>query len=242
VSLRRYNCRNVRDLLPLHVGGDLPPGRGAAVDEHLHRCLPCFREYRELTTMRERLGVLTDQPLPEGVLDGFTEEVMARIAVGEAGPRAPLPAALDRSRTWTRYAAAAAILLSFTLGLALLSSSDAPPLPGATDAAAAPSAAPLAGGDGSAPAPMVAGLDTFDAFPPQADEAGERVVTPAPMFDMQPLSRFEVRPVTGGSFRGLPEAQRTLIESAGPQALHALPCSGGLRPEPGRELRLREPR
>lgn len=87
------------------------------MDEHLHACLSCFREYRELITMRGRLGVLAEQPLPKGALDGFTEEVMARVAVGEPGPRAELPSAFLWRRRIPRLAAAAALLLMVGVGV-----------------------------------------------------------------------------------------------------------------------------
>ena len=53
--MRRLTCRSVRDLLPLHCGGDLPPEKAIAVDQHLHACLACFREYRDFAAMRGRL-------------------------------------------------------------------------------------------------------------------------------------------------------------------------------------------
>ncbi len=117
--LRRINCRTVRDLLPLHCGGDLPPEKAVQVDEHLHACLACFREFREHAAMRGRLGVLAEEPLPEGALDGFTDEVMARIAVGEEGPAAALPSASSWRRfdlPAVRLAAAAALLVAVGLG------------------------------------------------------------------------------------------------------------------------------
>jgi anti-sigma factor RsiW len=118
--MRRLTCRTVRDLLPLHSGGDLPPDKAMAVDQHLHACLACFREYRDFAAMRGRLGVLAEEPLPQGALDGFTEEVMARLVVGEEGPAAQLPS----TRGWNRFeqpavrlAAAAALLLAVGFGL-----------------------------------------------------------------------------------------------------------------------------
>ncbi len=117
MTFRRYTCRTVRDMLPLHVGGDLDPKHVTAVDEHLHGCLSCFREFRELATLRGRLGVLAEEPLPRGVLDGFTDEVMARIAVGEPGPAAPPPGRVVRLVTLPRLAAAAALLLAVSLGV-----------------------------------------------------------------------------------------------------------------------------
>ncbi|HEX5009038.1 MAG TPA: zf-HC2 domain-containing protein [Planctomycetota bacterium] len=118
--LRRSNCRTVRDLLPLHAGGDLPPDRAVLVDEHLHVCLTCFREFREYAAMRGRLGVLAEEPLPDGVLDGFTDEVMACVALGEEGPAATLPSARrwrPDARLVTRWAAAAALLVAAGAGL-----------------------------------------------------------------------------------------------------------------------------
>ncbi len=120
MRLRRYTCRNVRELLPLHAGGDLEHRHVEAVDDHLHGCLSCFREFRQFATMRGQLGVLADDALPKGILDGFTDEVMARIAVDEDGPAAELPQGrllrLVRMPA-SRYAAAAAILLVSVLGL-----------------------------------------------------------------------------------------------------------------------------
>lgn len=111
--LRRYTCRTVRNMLPLHVGGDLDPRHAPEVDRHLQDCLVCFREFRELGTMRSRLGVLAEEPLPVGILDGFTEEVMARIDVGEPGPvaEAPSPGPRQRISSFQRLSAAAAVLL-----------------------------------------------------------------------------------------------------------------------------------
>lgn len=118
--MRRLTCRSVRDLLPLHCGNDLPPEKAIAVDQHLHACLACFREYRDFAAMRGRLGVLAEEPLPEGAIEGFTEEVMARIVVGEEGPAAELPTASRWRRLdvpSVRLAAAAALLLAVGFGV-----------------------------------------------------------------------------------------------------------------------------
>jgi hypothetical protein len=120
VRLLRDTCRSIRDLLPLHVGTDLDSGQARRVDEHLHLCLSCFREFRELATMRGRLGVLAEQPLPAGALDDFTEQVMARIAMGEDGPAAELPGIRRRFELPPRsLAAAASLVVALSLGLVL---------------------------------------------------------------------------------------------------------------------------
>lgn len=112
-----YSCRTVRHMLPLHAGGDLDPRHVDAVDGHLKTCLPCFREFREYASMRSRLGVLAEERLPEGALEGFAEEVMARIAVGEPGPAAAAPGgAVIRWPLLPRLAAAAAVLIVCVAG------------------------------------------------------------------------------------------------------------------------------
>ena len=100
-------------MLPLHVGGDLDPRHGPEVDAHLNNCLVCFAEFRELGAMRSRLAVLAEQPLPLGILDGFAEEVMARIDVGEPGPAAEAPSPGPRQRIFSfqKLSAAAAVML-----------------------------------------------------------------------------------------------------------------------------------
>jgi len=247
VKLRRYSCRHLKNLLPLHVGGDLPRRQAEAVDEHLHACLSCFREYRELTTMRERLGVLTEQPLPAGALDGFADEVMARIALAEPGPRAPLPAAMERARLWPRYAAAAALLLGVGLGahsLDLLPGTAA--APAAHHATTAQSASDASGTQGlSAPGALADGSDFFEVFPPMPAEQGPRSIAPAPVFHLTPVSGFEGRPAPRrhrGLSPSMPESMRSMIDTVGTQALPAIRQDGGLVPEPERVLRLRDPR
>ncbi len=99
-------------MLPLHAGGDLDPRHVHAVDGHLQGCLTCFREFREYASLRVQLGVLAEEPLPEGILDGFTEDVMARVEIGEPGPAAEAPGpAVLRWPVLPRLAAAAAVLL-----------------------------------------------------------------------------------------------------------------------------------
>ena len=110
-------------MLPLHVGGDLDPRHIEPVDKHMKTCLSCFREFRELASMRGRLGVLAEDPMPRGILDGFAEEVMARIAVGEPGPaaEAPGPSGILRMPLLPGLAAAAAVLIVSFAGWRLMS-------------------------------------------------------------------------------------------------------------------------
>jgi hypothetical protein len=260
VKFRRTTCRHVRNLLPLHAGGDLPPRQAAPVDEHLHTCLPCFREYRELTAMRERIGVLTEQVMPEGMLDGFADEIMARIAVGEPGPRAELPVAMERARLWPRYAAAAAVLIGGFLGLQALGAWSGAPAapaaeglvaiaPAATDAgdvaSEAPDAASAIGGGAQV---AVAEDDDLGFFAPPSDEESPRPLAPPPVYDarsdgMQVASESLGRPPGphAGNAPSFSEGARVLVDAAGSRVILVLPHGGGLQEEPGREKRLREP-
>ena len=208
---RRITCRTVRDLLPLHCGGDLPPEKGVQVDEHLHSCLACFREFREHAAMRGRLGVLAEEPLPEGALDGFTDEVMARLAVGEEGPAAALPSAQGWRRfdvPAVRLAAAAALLVAFGLGA------------WRTDG--------LRFGASDAPRDTLADAGLHAA--PAAPVEGEPRHLPAPVKSLGTLVGDE----PGSPVFGEPRLPAAL------QSLPQWRLSTGLIPDPGRRLRLRD--
>ncbi len=223
MKLRRTTCRAVRDLLPLHVGGDLPADRAGIVDEHLHACLTCFREYRELLNLRSQLGVLADQPLPPGILDGFTEEVMARIAVGEPGPRAALPRTPDRLGQFTRLAAAAVLLLAVGLGFNSFG-----PWAGTRDEPGSAERGTQAVGGrvrhAAEATPLVVASDVATPVHRGASALpGEpAVVSPSPAFALRPtLTEVELI---------------SMFQSGDWPALGPM----GLRPEPGRILRPRE--
>lgn len=230
MKLRRTTCRQVRDLLPLHVGGDLDPRQAETVDEHLHRCLACFREYREFLNLRGRLGVLADEPLPSGVLDGFADEVMARIAVGEPGPAAELPGRTSTLHRITRYAAAAAVL--FALGLGLASLNDLPPTqvpPGGRAPGGAVARAP------AAPAPV-------NPSHPIGGELREGV-------SARPFGGTMALPVSAGALPVsagnvfLFDSPDDLLHSADPVGVQPTPRLWRSRllpdPDPNRKLRLR---
>jgi hypothetical protein len=236
--LRRNTCRNIRDLIPLHAGGDLTPEESARVDTHLHACLPCYREFREHAEMRGRLGVLAEEPLPAGLLDGFAEEVMARIAVDAGGPAAELPS----TRRWTlqpvvlRQAAAAAVLL--TVGGWMAWQADllrgAPRAPDAL------------------PAPMAGSARTEVVFPEGYGPltASTRVAPTLPLHvpDFSPISAQSAG--NPGPRHGLEHLELTLhllpdgnvlqLVPAPGDPTGLMPVPGGLVPEPGRERRLRD--
>jgi hypothetical protein len=209
MRLLKDNCRSIRNLLPLHVGGDLDAGPARRVDEHLQHCLSCFREFRELATLRQRLGVLAEQQPPAAGLDNFTEEVMARIALGERGPAAELPGVRRlRPSVLVPLAAAATLMVGVMLGYV-----------------AQTSGAPVSPGPGPAPAiSQVPGLIPTEVrgSPVRSDLRDD-------------LGRYWISP-----------EERTLIDSTplrDPELTRFF-LNGRrdrLRPEPGRQLRLRPP-
>lgn len=232
---RRTTCRSIRDLLPLHAGGDLSPDEATRVDEHLHACLACFREFREHATMRGRLGVLAEEPLPPGVLDGFTEEVMARIAVDAGGPAAELPAA-RRGRLElppVRLAAAAAVLLAVSAWMAWQADwLGAPGSPAGT-----PRSLPvlqqefLADGPAAAEPPAV--------FPHVADPTLPRLVARDTLGTLMDAGNWRNHETPHVDLRLLPDGGVLQIMASPNDAGGLVPVTNGLVPEPGRELRPR---
>ena len=216
MRLHRDTCRSIRDLLPLHVGGDLDAGPARRVDEHLHHCLSCFREFRELASMRQRLVVLGEQQPPAAGLEHFTEEVMARVALGERGPAAELPG-VRRTRPSVAVPLAAAATLLVGVALGLVARGAGPQ--------AGPSRGPL--GPALGPAPVVSRVERPIPFP-----------TPGPSTQGVPVSED-----FGGY--GLSPEEHALFELTHDPGLRQLwlngPREGQMVREPDRQLRPREP-
>jgi len=227
MSLFQDNCRSIRNLLPLHVGGDLDAGPARRVDEHLHHCLSCFREFRELTALRQRLGVLAEQQPPAGALDHFTEEVMARIALGERGPAAELPG-VRRSRPsiMLPLAAAATLMVGVLLGYVAQTRS----------AAVSPAASPIL-----APSPVVSqteGLIPTEVRGSPVDNRtrSARGARGMPwLLDDLGIDRISPEQNALNDSTPLPALQRLQL------MLRLNGRSEGLSPEPDRQLRLRAP-
>jgi anti-sigma factor RsiW len=212
MRLHRDTCRSTRDLLPLHVGGDLDAGPARRVDEHLHHCLSCFREFRELAAMRQRLVVLGEQQPPAAALEHFTEEVMTRIALGERGPAAELPGVRrPRRSVAVPLAAAATLLVGVALGVVARSS--------------VPQGGPARGlsvGPVLGPAPVVSRVEAPVPFQapgfPVSDDLGDYQLSP------QERALLDLSPD--------PELRRLWLNG---------PREGRMTREPGRQLRPRDP-
>ena len=215
MRLHRDTCRSIRDLLPLHVGGDLDAGPARRVDEHLHHCLSCFREFRDLAALRQRLVALGEQQPPAAGLEHFTEEVMARVALGERGPAAELPGVRrTRPSVMVPLAAAATLMVGVALGYVARTGAAGP----GAGPSLAPSrglyllpAAPVTRVEGPAPA----GVHGF----PVGDGLGRAALSPEDSTLIDTIPR-----------RG-PEFIRFLLDGGRER----------LTPEPDRQLRPREP-
>jgi hypothetical protein len=207
MRLLKDTCRSIQDLLPLHVGGDLDPGPARRVDEHLHHCLSCFREFRELAAMRQRLVVLGEQQPPAAALENFTEEVMARIALGERGPAAALPGVRrTRPSVMVPLAAAATLLVGVMLGYVAQTRS--------------PVASP--GREPAGPSPVLTAADRLIPSEVRGSPVREDLSGMGSPTDRDVIHSPPVRDV---------ELIKMLLNGR----------HDGLRPEPGRQLRPREP-
>jgi len=77
-------------LIPLAVGLDLAAEEQQAFDDHLRRCLSCYREYRDYV---DALAALDPLRAPAGfeAPEGLAEAIVAEVRAGEPGPLAPHP-------------------------------------------------------------------------------------------------------------------------------------------------------
>jgi anti-sigma factor RsiW len=121
------NCKKVMKLLPLYMSDDIDASEVEGVKEHLNTCLGCFREYQDHLRARRSLRHLAFRPDLGPVMEGFSDEVMLKIADRSQGPAAPIPRVTYR--LVPRLLAAAALILALVSGgFYLFSGPQAPPL------------------------------------------------------------------------------------------------------------------
>ena len=101
-------CRKALKLLPLFVSDDLPVKELDEVEAHVGSCLSCFRAYQEQLKAHRALKLLGERPDLSPMMEGFHEEVMARVARDGGGPAAPVPRLVYPAVR--RYVAAAAVI------------------------------------------------------------------------------------------------------------------------------------
>lgn len=108
------SCREAAELIPLHVGDDLPGEDAARIEEHLETCALCGEEYASFAAARDALLDLREE-LPER---GSLWEDVSRSLGGAEHPRAALLGGGHGRRpprwaAWTGLAAAAALAAAF---------------------------------------------------------------------------------------------------------------------------------
>ena len=118
------DCKKTLKLLPLYISDDLDERDAMNVEKHVGVCLNCYREYQAHLKSLRALKQLSSKPDLSAVLDGFSDEVMERVALDGGGPSAPLPRVVYPALR--RSLAAAAVLLAAVVGFYLLSSSFEP--------------------------------------------------------------------------------------------------------------------
>jgi hypothetical protein len=206
------SCNDVRQGLPLLPGAD--PEHTARIRAHALACETCGELVRAYEADDRQLSaVKSDRRVPDGVLDGFTASVMARIAEEQrkrvAAPASVAPSSVAASPqaapagavlrpdfgAWRLVAAvAAAVVLAVGIDLSggLGSGPTPAPLANAVDTTVAP---------GEGPGVVGAPLPVFTSNPVEALPAPARLERdPAPM----PLRRRggPIVPVDQGGRRG----------------------------------------
>lgn len=82
------NCRDAQELIPLHVGDDLPAGEAEPLEGHLENCVLCEAEYMSFAQAREALLLLRGEEAPSAApLWGAVAVGLEDDAIMEASPR-----------------------------------------------------------------------------------------------------------------------------------------------------------
>lgn len=103
-------CGDVRDFLPLYVGGEASEDDRLAVEEHVRVCGACARELDQYREARSHLALLREGNVPPGLWRSLWAGIR-----GELFPR-PVPAA-DASWMEMGLRCAAALFLGVAIGL-----------------------------------------------------------------------------------------------------------------------------
>lgn len=97
------NCKRIMRQIPLAVGQDLGVGKQRSFDEHLRRCLPCYREFRDYTDALAALDPLR-APADFKAPAGLAQTIIAELRANQPGPLAPHPTPIwSRSSRALRY-------------------------------------------------------------------------------------------------------------------------------------------
>lgn len=124
-------CQEAAELIPLHVGDDLPAEEARHVEEHLEQCALCTAEYASFASARSVLFELRADLPARGSLWAEVARGLEADVLPASGPQVPTPA--PRSWTWLKWSslAAAALVVMTVLPPLLRSDADPAVVPGA---------------------------------------------------------------------------------------------------------------
>lgn len=121
-------CTEAVELIPLHVGDDLPAEEARRIEAHLEQCALCVAEYESFAAARVTLLALRDELPARGSL---WAEVARGLEAGGAAPESAADAPAARSWTWLKWSSLAAAALVVTSFLPQFLTADPAQDPGA---------------------------------------------------------------------------------------------------------------
>ncbi len=103
-------CQEAAELIPLHVGDDLPAEEARRVEEHLDQCALCIAEYESFAAARDLLVDLrAEMPARGSLWAGVASGLESGLAADPESAAAPSRSA--RPWTWMKWTSAAAAAL-----------------------------------------------------------------------------------------------------------------------------------
>lgn len=97
-------CEDFRELISLYIDDELDEANKNELIKHLENCPLCRKEYEELKALKEMLGKIGDEELPEN----FHNELMAKIKPAKEKTK-------KKKFVWSRYSSLAASICAVLL-------------------------------------------------------------------------------------------------------------------------------
>ncbi|HXG62554.1 MAG TPA: zf-HC2 domain-containing protein [Planctomycetota bacterium] len=133
-------CGEIRELLPLYVGGEASEEDRGAVEEHVRFCGACARELDQYREARTHLAVLREVDVPPGLWRSMWAGIR-----GELFPRSVPAAGASWMETGLRCAAALFLGVAIGLGAHLVGGDRPQEIPAAPEGVREPVSASVPG-------------------------------------------------------------------------------------------------